>query len=308
MYGKQTCDDQFKLSSYACNLPKENSNVYQRYLDKIKMIGRIDPYTIKFQKPELPTKVTTGSVIDYLINFRSPYTGNIIKNSRSMEGYKKFENGFVHSVDGKLLGEEYIVMGKVIHSMRLNESMLRPWIIVRKPGNILCAHCNCIAGISETCSHVSAVLYSLANLHAQCTDRRITVTDIPAYWWQPLKLVKEDIYKQVKDTNNGNATNKFCDSNSVPTREEFCNLLQKIGKDGGDEVILNRICNKATFACKDCRRERLKFTNIQAKRTIKSTTLKPFSNRLKESTKIVPLSHHIMYVESFVCQDNVTLF
>lgn len=63
---------------------------------------------------------------------------------------------------------------KVTHSMKLREAMLQPWMIVNKSGDVLAAHCDCVAGCSETCSHVSAVLYFLANLHAQSVDRRVS--------------------------------------------------------------------------------------------------------------------------------------
>lgn len=103
-----------KLSEYAKNLPRRYPDVFQRYLDKIKVIGFQDPYTIKFRTSKLPTTVRTGSVIDYLINFRSPYTGEYMKNSRSLEGFKKFEGGFIHSVCGLVVGNFHVVVGKVM--------------------------------------------------------------------------------------------------------------------------------------------------------------------------------------------------
>lgn len=102
-----------KLSEYANNLPRGPPNVFQRYLEKIKVIGFHDPYAIQFKTSELPTTVRTGSVVDYLINFRSPYTGEHIRNSRSLEGYKKFEGGFIHSLRGTVLGNFHVVVGKV---------------------------------------------------------------------------------------------------------------------------------------------------------------------------------------------------
>ncbi|XP_058811335.1 uncharacterized protein LOC131676232 [Topomyia yanbarensis] len=239
--------DVFQLSSYAQKLPKSNPNVYQRYIDKIKVIGNIDPYCIKFRLCDLPTSVTTGSVVDFLINFRSPYTGNSMKNSRSLEGYKKFESGFVHTVEGMIIEGKYVVVGKVVHSMRMNEKMLQPWIIIDNRGTILSSHCNCVAGVSETCSHVSAILYYLANLHAQSTDRRTTVTGMPAYWRQPPKRIKEDVYKQVQDTDYGKEIKKFHDSTYTKSKEDFVGLLKTIARAGGDAVILNRICDCTNY-------------------------------------------------------------
>lgn len=41
----------------------------------------------------------------------------------------------------------------------MNETPLMPWLIVEKDGKILAAHCNCMAGLGETCSHAAAVMF-----------------------------------------------------------------------------------------------------------------------------------------------------
>ena len=35
---------------------------------------------------------------------------------------------------------------KVMHSQRLSEEPLHPWVFANKEGTIICAHCNCMAG------------------------------------------------------------------------------------------------------------------------------------------------------------------
>nr|XP_029716626.1 uncharacterized protein LOC109427196 [Aedes albopictus] len=134
-----------RLSSYAKALPKSSPNVCRRYLEKIRIIGYYDPYNPSFfargsENLAIPTSVTTGHVIDYLLSFVSPYSGQPMKNSRSMEGYKKFESGFVHSVQGTIREGYHVLVGKVIHSMKLKENMLKPWIIIDKRGRVIYAH------------------------------------------------------------------------------------------------------------------------------------------------------------------------
>ena len=41
----------------------------------------------------------------------------------------------------------------VNHSQRLSEKPLTPWIIAKPDGEIITAHCDCMAGLGETCSH-----------------------------------------------------------------------------------------------------------------------------------------------------------
>ncbi|KAI2645898.1 Leucine carboxyl methyltransferase 1 [Labeo rohita] len=53
-----------------------------------------------------------------------------------------------------------------MHSQRLNEPPLKPWVIVSSAGKVECAHCTCMAGIAVTCTHVGALLFKL-----EVTDR-----------------------------------------------------------------------------------------------------------------------------------------
>ncbi len=48
----------------------------------------------------------------------------------------------------------------VNHSQRLSEKPLTPWIIAKPDGEILTAHCDCMAGLGETCSHVTSVVWA----------------------------------------------------------------------------------------------------------------------------------------------------
>ncbi|ROI59877.1 hypothetical protein DPX16_0526 [Anabarilius grahami] len=45
-----------------------------------------------------------------------------------------------------------------MHSQRLNEPPLKPWVIVSSAGKVECAHCTCMAGVAETCTHVGALV------------------------------------------------------------------------------------------------------------------------------------------------------
>jgi len=38
---------------------------------------------------------------------------------------------------------------------------LLPWIVLKFSGEVLAAHCTCIAGLGECCSHIGAVLFYL---------------------------------------------------------------------------------------------------------------------------------------------------
>ena len=48
---------------------------------------------------------------------------------------------------------------QVLHSQRMSEKPLQPWIIAEKDGRILAAHCTCMAGFGEACTHVAALFF-----------------------------------------------------------------------------------------------------------------------------------------------------
>ena len=65
----------------------------------------------------------------------------------------------------------------------MNEKPLTPWVLSMMDGNILAAHCDCMAGLGETCSHVSSLLWVIA-VGAEKRDA-LTVTQKSAYWVMP---------------------------------------------------------------------------------------------------------------------------
>lgn len=44
----------------------------------------------------------------------------------------------------------------------MNESALNGWVLANMDGSIICGHCTCIAGLSETCSHVGAICFAVS--------------------------------------------------------------------------------------------------------------------------------------------------
>ena len=66
------------------------------------------------------------------------------------------------------------------HSQRLSAAPLKVWLAIKENGEVLCAHCNCMAGLGEVCSHVAAVLFTAeANTQIKnCTSS----TSLPCSW------------------------------------------------------------------------------------------------------------------------------
>lgn len=84
-----------------------------------------------------------------------------VKNYKSLQSFKYFTSGWVLEVEWKKYQEENIVLilGKVRHSYAASKAPLHPWVLVGSSGTVLVAHCTCMAGLAETCSHDGAILH-----------------------------------------------------------------------------------------------------------------------------------------------------
>lgn len=56
--------------------------------------------------------------------------------------------------------------------MKMNEPAHKVWVLAKMDGEIICGHCTCLAGLSETCSHVGAICYAVLNI-AESTETTV---------------------------------------------------------------------------------------------------------------------------------------
>ena len=146
----------------------------KRYDEKLDMIGVLcDPYAKKNQAP-WSTESTTWpeveypDVYNYLVSTPSPYTKQEMKAYKSLEGYKYYVDGWVakvlvqHGTTTSGSGSDVaVVIARVRHSQKLSDTPVKPWIAALQNGTVLCAHCTCMAGLGEACSHVAALLFTI---------------------------------------------------------------------------------------------------------------------------------------------------
>lgn len=65
----------------------------------------------------------------------------------------------------------------------MNDLPLKVWILINSDGSVPTGHCTCMAGISEVCSHVAAVLYAVEFVASE--RKNTSCTDIRAMWKVP---------------------------------------------------------------------------------------------------------------------------
>ena len=68
-------------------------------------------------------------------------------------------SGFIASVQGHIIADKFLVLAKVRHSQRMNDSLISCWVITEREGTILFAHClGCSVLYKATCTHSERIL------------------------------------------------------------------------------------------------------------------------------------------------------
>ncbi|XP_062576035.1 uncharacterized protein LOC134237903 [Saccostrea cucullata] len=230
----------------------------QRYDDKIALIDKKDPSTIEKQNwskdIEKWASVTYPDIVNFLLFSTSAYTLDQLKSYKGLESYNQFVSGWVRDVSVCEINGLCLHTCKVMHSQRLSETPLSPWAIIQEEGKVLAAHCNCMAGLGEACTHIAAMLFSI-EATVKVRESR-TVTDTKAYWL-PASL-KGVQYAKIENIDFTSAKSKkklvdsqFSDTPTArrggmqhrlvepPTENELNDFLQKLSLTGAQSAILS---------------------------------------------------------------------
>ncbi|XP_060581209.1 uncharacterized protein LOC132737860 [Ruditapes philippinarum] len=156
--------------------------------------------------------VSYFDIVNYFINSKSAYTMDELNAVKSMDSFNHCYNGWVKDVRTLTKNERILVKGRVRHSQRMNDTPLTPWAIVRIDGFVESAHCNCMAGLGEVCSHIGALLFWVEATHR--ANANLTVTQKKAYWPVPSYVDKVQ-YLEVKDIDFSSAEKKVKDLNHL---------------------------------------------------------------------------------------------
>ena len=95
-------------------------------------------------------------IVHYLLITTHFVTLEEVKNYKSLQSHRYFTAGCVKEVQ---CNQNVLVIGKVRHSSACSKSPLKCLAIIHENGTIHFGHCTFMAGASETCSHLGAILY-----------------------------------------------------------------------------------------------------------------------------------------------------
>ncbi|XP_038045001.1 uncharacterized protein LOC119725695 isoform X2 [Patiria miniata] len=166
-----------------------------RYNKILQCIDDIDPYTISLRSwkedPHSLPQISYPDIVNFLVYTPSPYTLEDLKCYKGLDAYNQFVSGWVRNVVSTVINGKHVVTAKVMHSQRLREAALKPWLIAEKCGKIIATHCNCIAGLGEACTHVSALMF-----YIDTKMQRISADNYPREGRQCRKGNKSTIIQQ----------------------------------------------------------------------------------------------------------------
>ena len=128
----------------------------------------------------------------------------------------------------------------------MSEKPLTPWIIAHEGGRILAGHCDCMAGLGETCSHIASLLWVIG-VGVEMRES-LTVTQKSAYWILP-PAVKSVPYAPVKDI-------EF-----IGKKRKVMSSAKKLSDKGNDHGSTSSPLKKKACPCAPTEQEQSKFFN-----------------------------------------------
>ena len=162
----------------------------QRYLRKLKVI-EIDmcPYMIPADSwkndPTSWPQLEWPEVYSYLVETPGVFTREAMKNRKSLEAYNQFISGWVRTIYAYKKNKKsnfMVLKAEVTPSQRLNEKPHEAWVALATSGaTVATAHCSCMAGLGESCSHIGALLFKVEAAVRSGFTRR-TCTEEACSW------------------------------------------------------------------------------------------------------------------------------
>ncbi|XP_064479767.1 uncharacterized protein LOC135393203 [Ornithodoros turicata] len=200
------------------------------YADKIEMCNGVDPCELREgvdvrTDVNLLPDVSYEDIVNYLVLATSSVTLEQMKAYTSLESHNYFTSGWVSGLSTtRPAYDRCLILSKVNHSQRLRDVPLKVWILCRDSGEVLTAHCTCMAGAGETCSHVGATLFAT---EAHVRIRKNTTCTGKENSWLPPSM-KSVEYKKIRDIDFSSSKTKMRkvdqilqDHNESPSSNKF---------------------------------------------------------------------------------------
>ncbi|WAQ97892.1 ING4-like protein [Mya arenaria] len=178
-----------------------DSEARKRYFSKLMFDKGLktlpDPYKVPDEKwsrdlTNWPS-LDFGQLYTYLILSPALFNPTSMRNYKSLEAYR-YRNIYVESKHVQVVHYYNVeespycfLRAAVTPSMRTRDEPHSAWVCLEKvSAEVYCAHCTCMAGLGETCSHVAAILFKV-ELAVRWRYTEKSSTDVGRMWNQHFK-------------------------------------------------------------------------------------------------------------------------
>ncbi|CAN7943128.1 unnamed protein product [Ixodes pacificus] len=242
-------------SSYFRKLEEPARN---RYREKLTIAGEElpDPLDADVRKNVFSTdarqwpRLEIGDIYVYLVEGICFYTREQFKSYKLEDSYNLFLSGKVRDACsfGATIENARIVLitGQVEASQTLGKYH-QPWAVVKKEGTVLSAHCTCMAGLGEACSHVAALLFRV-EVDVKFGIHDPSSTSVECRWItasstaQASRVASIDFIKPSKRRRiNTISTPKEVSSHPEATAEQLKDFLKAVKKLAPDTLVLRSL-------------------------------------------------------------------
>ena len=141
------------MSSYFQGLPKDARDRYEQKLFLSGLSLEEDPYSPNRSGEWSPDvakwpSIEYGDIFSYFISRPGTFTMEQLASWKQLEAYNYFKNNHVRTVFSSACkdGRSVVLKAKVNPSQNSPEQAHEAWLISRKDGTIVTAHCTCKAG------------------------------------------------------------------------------------------------------------------------------------------------------------------
>ena len=143
-----------RMSVYFESLSADGKKRYREKLETAGLTVNDDPYSSNPERFTLDMakwpKIEYGHIFSYFITRPGTYTQQELVAWKQMEAYNYFQSGYVRTVLCRRFGtgreSSAVLKAKVNPSQRSPDNSHEAWLIAKVQGDILCAHCSCMAG------------------------------------------------------------------------------------------------------------------------------------------------------------------
>lgn len=256
-----------RRSQYYHGLEEIPKKRYEQKLLELKVSD--DPFTLKEDEFNHTKDILSwpdlsfADIFCYLIQYPAKFSSSSLKAYKSLEAYKYVVSGLVFNVKVKSIADKnFLVAGRVRHGQsQFTKTPNYAWLGIEKEGEIMNAHCTCMAGLGEACSHVGALMFYLwltAEYNKRICKGLDACTSFPNGWLPP--SATDVPFAVLSDINFQDPKRKLSEDNipqlqeirppppkypkhqaSRPSEQEKETFFEKIANTGQDIAILRLI-------------------------------------------------------------------